>query len=316
MEEKMKAQNQFTHILIAVIVFLSAVLSLPAQETLPPPPPAAIGGRIFFTDIEEGFEGKVVVGAPFSAQAITETTQSLADGNQIHHQTTASLYRDSQGRTRREDTLGALGPWSEIETHPQQVVGINDPVAGVHYILQPADHVAFKIAPRKGSLGHMTVNTGASSVPPPGQGPDVVFMAGSEALPPPPGGPEGGKSFFFIQKQGLRAEGKDQEGTTESLGTQTLEGVQVSGTRTTLTIPAGQIGNDQPINVVTERWYSPALQMVVTSKRSDPRIGVTTYRLTNINLDDPSPDLFRVPADYTVKDGPATFKLTKPAANQ
>jgi hypothetical protein len=309
MEEKMKEQNRFTQVLIVAVVLVAGVLGLHAQETsLPPPPPAGIGGRIFFTDIEEGFEGKVVVGAPFSAQAITETTQSLADGNQIHHQTTASLYRDSQGRTRRDETLGALGPWSEIETHPQQVVGINDPVSGVHYILQPAEHVAFKMTPGKGNLRHMTVNTGASSVPPPGEGPDVVFMSGSEVPPPPPGGPGGGKSFFFTQYQGLRAEGKDQAGTTESLGTQNIEGVQVTGTRTTFTIPAGQIGNEQPIKVVTERWYSPALQLVVTSKRSDPRIGVTTYRLTNINLDEPSPDLFQVPADYTVKDGPATFK--------
>ena len=89
----------------------------------------------------------------------------------------------------------------------------------------------------------------------------------------------------------------------ESLGTQTIEGVEAEGERVTITIPAGKIGNDSPIVTVNERWYSPELQVVVMSKNSDPRMGETTYRLTNIVRSEPDPSLFQVPADYRVEEG-------------
>ena len=84
----------------------------------------------------------------------------------------------------------------------------------------------------------------------------------------------------------------------ESLGKQTIEGVIAEGTRTTIEVPAGQIGNDKPIYVVTERWFSPALQMVILSKHTDPFIGEVTFRLVNIKLGEPSTELFKVPNDY------------------
>ena len=89
----------------------------------------------------------------------------------------------------------------------------------------------------------------------------------------------------------------------EQLGAQTIEGVAAEGTRVTFTIAAGKIGNDRPIVTVNERWYSKELQTVVLSKNSDPRMGETTYRLTNIDRSEPDPSLFQVPADYTVEDG-------------
>jgi hypothetical protein len=92
--------------------------------------------------------------------------------------------------------------------------------------------------------------------------------------------------------------------TTESLGTQTINGISATGTRTTRTIAAGEIGNDKPIQIVTERWYSATLQMNIMTKRTDPRIGTTTYQLTNISRDEPSESLFQVPTDYTLEQGP------------
>jgi len=86
----------------------------------------------------------------------------------------------------------------------------------------------------------------------------------------------------------------------ESLGTQMVNGVQADGTKNTITIPAGQIGNEQPIDIVDERWYSTELQTLVKSVHSDPRMGTTTYQLTNIDRAEPSPSLFEVPADYKV----------------
>jgi hypothetical protein len=91
----------------------------------------------------------------------------------------------------------------------------------------------------------------------------------------------------------------------EQLGKQIIEGVEAEGTRTTVTIPAGDIGNERPIEIVSERWYSPELQLVVMTRHSDPRFGETTYKLTNINRSEPAKTLFEVPSDYTIKEGPS-----------
>ena len=106
------------------------------------------------------------------------------------------------------------------------------------------------------------------------------------------------------------------EAKKESLGKQTIEGVEAEGTRTTVTIPADEIGNELPIQIVTERWYSPELQTAVMTRHRDPRFGETIYRLTNINRSEPARTLFEVPADYTIKDAPQpmmrTFRTRKP----
>lgn len=95
----------------------------------------------------------------------------------------------------------------------------------------------------------------------------------------------------------------DNDATTISLGTQTINGVSAEGTRITRTIPAGAIGNQSPIQIVIERWYSPTLQMYVQSKRSDPRFGDTTFQLTNVQTAEPPASLFQVPSDYAVSAG-------------
>ncbi len=112
---------------------------------------------------------------------------------------------------------------------------------------------------------------------------------------------EAGKTVVIGMKSNT-AEASSAGSSTESLGTNTIEGVECEGTRTTLTIPAGQIGNEQPIVITNERWYSSKLQTVVLSKRHDPRSGDTTFRLTNIDQSEPSASLFQIPADYTVVD--------------
>ena len=115
-----------------------------------------------------------------------------------------------------------------------------------------------------------------------------------------PGGP--GDVVFRTFKDG-KAGLPNANAKTESLGTQTIDGVNAEGTRTTRTIPAGEIGNEQPITIVSERWYSADLQMDVKSTHSDPRFGDTTYTLTNIQRAEPAASLFAVPSDYTVTAG-------------
>jgi hypothetical protein len=101
-------------------------------------------------------------------------------------------------------------------------------------------------------------------------------------------------------KESLPRKVGDPRRKVETLGKQVIEGVEVEGTRSTLTIPAGEIGNTLPIEVVDENWYSPELQTMIMSKLRDPRLGETTYRLTNINRNESDRSLFEVPADYTI----------------
>jgi hypothetical protein len=107
-------------------------------------------------------------------------------------------------------------------------------------------------------------------------------------------------SYVFTRKK----HGPDPNEVTEKLGTQMIEGVSAEGTRTTITIPAGEIGNERAIEIVSERWYSPELQVVVMTRHADPRFGETTYKLTNINRAEQPKTLFEVPPGYTVKETP------------
>lgn len=125
---------------------------------------------------------------------------------------------------------------------------------------------------------------------------DVENKTARKIRNPPPG--EGPRPGGVDDQRGEFAEGK-----VESLGTKTLEGVEAEGTRSTITIPVGKIGNDRAIEIVSERWFSPTLQAVLLSKHSDPRMGDTVYRLTNIKRVEPDAALFRVPADYKVLEG-------------
>jgi hypothetical protein len=179
---------------------------------------------------------KVVKGSPFSAQAVTQSTQELADGNRIIHQTTAFLARDSEGRTRREES---------------SVVFIQDPVVEAYYVLEPKSRSARKREVANSQTG------------------DPAETANSEGA---------------------------------NLGQEFIDGVLVTGTRDTRTIPAQSAGNEKPLQVVLETWYSPELQIVVMRHFTDPRQGETTYRVTNIQRGEPSTTLFQVPTDYNVTD--------------
>jgi hypothetical protein len=218
-----------------------------------------------------------VTNAPFSADVITETTQTLADGNHIHQTVTSKVYRDSEGRTRREQAvnLNGLAPSASM----QQMVFINDPVAGVSYSLNAKDHTGMKYVRN-------------------GRGSQRLSQDASGAAPRPrPGGPDG---------LGMgRHNASDQNLKTEALGRQALEGVQAEGRRTTMTIPAGQAGNELPIHIVVESWYSSDLQTTVLSKHSDPRNGDTVTRLANISRSEPAHTLFEPPTDYKVSESPA-----------
>src|SRR5678815_4889923 len=106
-----------------------------------PPPDANV---VFFAT--ESFGGKVVKGAPYSAEAVTETIQTLGDGNRIINRITSMLYRDGEGRTRREQSLKGLGMFGSGD-EPFKTIFINDPVAGVTFALDSRSHTAHKSVP-------------------------------------------------------------------------------------------------------------------------------------------------------------------------
>jgi hypothetical protein len=262
-----------------------------------------------FVSSEMGLAGKPVKGAPYSAEAVTESTQTLADGNRISRKNSTLLFRDSEGRTRREVTLGSIGPWASAGDGAK-IVFIHDPVAGVSYTLNEKDKTARKM---EGNAMVMSFSgrTG-ERVPSPGEmriaidkkiTHDRVAIAGTTSGDP-------GKTIGTIAParatmggpvEMIRVPAPDSKNAkTESLGKRSIEGVVAEGTRTTWTIPPGEIGNERPIDIVSERWYSKELQTVVMTRQSDPRAGETVYKLANLQRGDPARQLFDVPPDYTV----------------
>ena len=246
-----------------------------------------------------------IVGAPYSATITNESVETLSDGNRIVHKTTGTTARDSQGRTRQDTSLPAIGNLSAADA--PHLIFIHDPVAQVSYTLNMTQKTAQKMAklplPAAGPGGSgatfawKVVDGDAPSQLPP---PDADAMPVTLAAPTPDAG-----AGAVFEKHIVTME--QDKGDLEDLGSQTMEGVLVTGLRTTRTIPAGQIGNEKPITIVTEVWSSPELKTVVYSKRTDPRMGEQTFRLTNIVRAEPSRALFTVPVDFKVVDGPQTF---------
>jgi hypothetical protein len=269
----------------ALIFFMAASCCAVGQEA----------GNVMFQTAGPGVAGwgliqrisrGVVKGAPYSATITSESTQTLADGNRIVQSSTGTIARDSQGRTRQDAALPAIGNLSAANA--PHLVFIQDPVAGTSYTLNLTDKTARKNpTPPAGPDGPASAHTFFVQSP-----------IGEPPMPPPPPPP------LDLPKH---SPDDPSQVSTEQLGTQTMEGVTVNGVRTTRTIPAGQIGNDRAITIVTEVWTSPDLQTIISSKRSDPRMGEQTFRLTNIQRAEPDSSLFSIPADFKVEDGPRTI---------
>jgi hypothetical protein len=245
-----------------------------------------------------------VPNAPFSAEAETEFTQVLGDGNRIERRYSSMMARDSQGRTRREEEIALVGPLA-VDGPSPRLVTIVDPVAGHSYTLDERQRIAFR-------------NPAALNV----QGAHFFFAGGKESTTwvaaaegnaswaasgrPTIRWTDGKANVAIAGVPGQRVLVRDPAAskfTSESLGTRSIEGVMAEGTRTTSTIAPGAIGNLMPIEVVTERWYSRELQMAVLISRKDPRSGDSVYRLRNIVRTEPPADLFTVPPDYEVRGG-------------
>jgi hypothetical protein len=240
----------------------------------PPPPPHAHGGPMMHGPggpPPEGFggiEGRTTTGAPFTAQIVSTSTQTLSDGSHISRNINASVARDSQGRTYRSQTMDNLGP---VPTNGSKtVIFIHDPVSGTAHVISPDN--------KTDMVSHM---------PQRGRGPRGENAAASQAAEP---------------RAEMRAPRARKNDVVESLPSQMFEGVWAEGTRVTHTIPAGTIGNEKDLKVVSETWYSKDLHMVVMSKHTDPRMGESMFRMTNIQRTEPDATLFQTPSGFKVSE--------------
>jgi hypothetical protein len=247
-----------------------------------------------------------IKGAPFCTTVVTEHTQNLSDGNRIHTSESSQLCRDSQGRTRREASLNLLEAAPQAST--PMLISIADPVAGFHYLLDSNAKIAQKVPIFGQDKSFFIVSDKAGA---PGKGDRMMFVERSGVEKP----------NFSLDDMKLSKPGDDSTApNSEDLGDQTIEGIHARGTRVTTVIPAGKMGNEKPITVTSERWYSPELKVDVMTKHDDPWAGELKIEFKNVSTAEPDASLFTVPADYKViiedKEGPVVYKLSGPSAAQ
>ena len=258
-----------------------------------------------------------VKSVPFSAEAVNESVQALADGNRITRTWSYKIYRNSDGRMRRE--VSGQGSAFGGALFAEPAVTIMDPGAGFRYQIDKESKTArtMVLTAPEGGQHQLTIVNGIddkvkaeleaarAGLVTAQQGLESARVAAVDKM----------KTELMAVEQAVAAgtgigvttiapmavpSGKG-DSRTEQLGVQNIEGVEAEGTRTITTIPAGAIGNERSIEIVYERWFSKELQQVVYSKRSDPRFGEQTYRLTNINRSEPDPSLFSVPNGYRLR---------------
>lgn len=291
------------------VAALTLVATVTAQ-TLPEPFALQAGGAavtagpvrgpMLGMHVEDNMDVAPVKGSPFCANVNTDHTQSFADGNRIHTTETSVVCRDGEGRTRRESSLNLLGAGPQA-TIPK-LITILDPVAGVRYLLDSEHKIAHKTPlPQPGMLAAAHLDS---------KGEQIFIMRDA------PPNAQGGITTTNMIYRKAGQDSNEPAPTSENLGDQSIDGIQATGTRVTTTIPSGKMGNEKPIVVTSERWYSSDLKATIMTKHDDPWAGELKTQFANINAAEPDPSLFTVPADYKImddKDGPVTIRMQAPA---
>lgn len=290
---------------------------------------AADAMHAVFSGMQDMQSFNPIKNAAYSAEIITEKNQTLADGNQISNKMSSLVYRDNAGRTRYEvrDNKGNVS----------QIL-ITDPVENSRYVIIPDRKMVTKVSlpktldgkvattkeKQEGNASRVYMQTNddeiiiktlktknddktegskeareeikvinaksATSVP----GPHTAFINATDNL------------INIIRTSPLPTAFTDtrwsSKTSTKDMGTKDFDGVRAEGKMRSYQIPAGEIGNKNPITVSSETWYSPDLQLTVLIKQSDPRTGEWSYRLNNLKRAEPAANLFTVPEGYTVRD--------------
>jgi hypothetical protein len=276
--------------------------------------------QIKMMGVQGGVMGKTVKGAPYSGTEVNETNQVLGDGTHIHNETQTQVWRDSEGRVRRETG--------------NQVM-IYDPVANASYSLNTKNQTARKLplgtymftTSPDGSKGNtqyfrFSTSTSTESADSPETRKalldkmDKLAQLHGELGPNHPEIKRAEQDMADVKRsmeistmENARIMAMDaatgkvtlrSKAVGQSLGKRMMEGVNADGTSETATIDVGVIGNDRPIQSVSERWYSSDLQTVMMSRHNDPRTGEETFKLINVSRSEPPTYLFQIPAGYQV----------------
>lgn len=308
-------------ILVSTLIIASAAGAAMAQQE--PAAKAPVEAAKAYTEAAQAYnlQAKVVAelasaqgfgvqkNSPLQADEVNESVQTLADGNRIVRNSTTKFYRNSEGRIRREGK-SAFGNVFGTTFSFGDGVSISNPVQGQKYVLdselktarvielaqagqKPLTITGTKISEAEVVEARKAKELALAKVQ--GEAVKVGIPLSIQTVPAI------ASSAISIQGEPLvlsKAGGPKYETRTEELGTRDFEGVSAEGTRRTTIIPADAIGNERPIEIVYERWYSKEIGMVVYSKNTDPRSGEQTYKLTNIVRSEPDPSLFAVPTEY------------------
>ena len=243
-------------------------------------------------------ESRITTGRPYSAEATTEFVQVLGDGNKIVRRSTVRIYRDGEGRTRREE----LAPDGTVKS-----ISIYDPVAHVSYVLDPSTRTARRspirfVYPAKAMADKVGAEREAAA-----------RVAGKIEVAPEPLPAQAAsedirkrQTELVVRAAGVGASQPamkvQRDAREESLGQTVIDGVPADGKRVTTVLPAGAIGNQQAITVSSEQWFSPDLEILLMTRHADPRSGETSYTLSNITRGEPAAGLFDVSSDYTIQE--------------
>lgn len=240
---------------------------------------------------------RTMKGAPYSAESITESVQVLADGNRIVTKSTSKSWRDSEGRMRMENNISPVGMWVP-EGKNITLTTIDDPTTGNHYTFNNGDRTATKFTMHRSETNlvegkQITISSTSGA----------VFAGGSDTTPA-----RGfvsvldAPSTMVFHSADAKVRMTSEDVKHEDLGQKNIEGVICDGVRDTITIAAGAMGNERPIEIVTERWTSKELGMDILRKHTDPRSGETTFRVQNLVRGEQPRNLFELPADVKVEE--------------
>ncbi len=251
-----------------------------------------------------------IKGAPYSADVIVSSSQTLADGNHISRQETSHVARDGEGRTRREQSgrMSVVSSGQPVVSTTGTIVSIVDPIAGYSYSLDEEHKIAWRtpIGTSKVVLDKVQAAGAARSSEPMTEEQkanlEKAKVALAAQLAAAKEGNEAKAGGLVVARRDGGVVGMAYVNDMAPLEHATIDGLAVEGHKTSETIPAGKIGNELPITVTNEEWTSTDLKVLVLTKHNDPRTGESNYRLTNVVRAEPDPSLFLVPPDYTVKD--------------
>jgi len=218
----------------------------------------------------------ITTGLPLSYQSSVDGWHGLLDGTRITNPTrvTSLFWRDSEGRTRTERSVFTPSPF-HTEQPKIDLVEIRDPIAGVQYVFNTRDLIAYRYP--------------FTAAEPPPQTPPVTSVPVKPPSSPNPDQPTT---------------------TTESLGSTVIEGITVDGTRRITVFPTGWMGNNRPITKVCDTWHSAELNINVLYQCSEPPNSESAFRLTDISRGEPDPSLFQLPPEYSIVDGPDRITMT------